>query len=875
LTPRTNPPSPHGVRTVEELVDRLRQLRAWSGMPYRAVHREVLRLRSARGVPERPVYNTIYRCFQVDRIRLDVEVVVDIAQVLLGDESRAASWRQACQVIEGAVGAAQIVDVTGVLPEESGDFTGRAADLRTLVERRGVTVIDGMAGVGKTRLAVHAAHRIAADVRLSVDLRGFDPNRPPADSGAVLDGFLRCLGVSGDQVARLDRAERAAKYRQLLTGRRAVVLLDNAATVEQVNPLLPTNPESVAIITSRHELDIADAEHITLAEFTADEVGEFLRSGRTDVTPAEAHEIGRLVAYLPLALAIVAARINASPEWTVADHLERLDQQRRNMRLDEGVESAFALSYQDLPADVRRTFLLLALHPGTEVERYSAAALTSLDLNTVYQHLNDLHTAHLLQQKAPGRYTFHDLIRVFATGRTHDELPASIGRVARARLLDYYVSACAQAMGHLLPTDEQPETPVPDTELPIFDDVSSAAEWLDAEQANLLAAAIYADENARSDITRLLSALIGRYLHESGRFRDAEVLHTRALHTARGGERSRELSRLGAITARLGRWAEAVGWFEMALAVAHELDDWAQERRALNGLGNCFWALDRLDDALDCHRQALEIARRRGDRAGEGRTLGNIGAVYERSGRYADAVSMFERSLHIARELGDHDDQLYAANNLVTMCIRLGRLDDAEVHCKQAVAISRKVGSRYQEATSLGNLAELYGRLGRYDEALDLAQSAVSLSRETDDRAGECVQLSIMGGIYQQAQQYDEALRTLRRALDIAIEVDVARVEMSVRTLIGETLLRSGSPTQAIDFYREALTAAEETHALDRLASAHRGLGDALSATGDRAGAESHWRGALLIYTDLGVPEAEEIRARLDQKNADRRRSSS
>lgn len=857
------PPDAHGVRTIDELAARLRELRAWSGLSYRTVHRGVLRLRTTRGVPEQPVYNTVYRSFQAGRTRLDIELVVDIAQVLLGEESAAATWRQACRVIEGLASAGQIVDVTADLPAESGEFTGRADELRFLLERRGSTVIDGMAGIGKTRLAVHAAHRLDADVRLAVDLRGFDPDRPPADPGAVLDGFLRCLGVSGELIGRLDLAERTAEYQRALAGQRAVILLDNAATVEQITPLLPNDPECAVLITSRRALDVPAARHVSLPTFSDAEVVEFLRVEQLDIDAADAREFGELVAYLPLALAIVAARIKASPEWTVTDHLDRLNQQRQTLRLDQGVESALALSYQNLPADMRRTFLLLSLHPSGDVDCYAAATLAGISLATVNQHLAHLQTANLLQQNTIGRYAFHDLIRVYATSRAHDELPASAHRAALARLLDYYVSACARAMMQITPTEKRPDIPEPETELPTFDDAHSAAGWFAAERANLVAVAIYADENDRSDVTRMLSRLIGRYLHENGRLEAAQTLHTRSLRTAEGAERSRELSRLGAIAARSGRSTEAVGWFEMALAVAREFDDPAQERRALNGLGNCFWWQGRYDDSLAHHRRALEIAHQLGDRTGAARTLGNIGAVYERLGRYADAVSMFERSLQIARELAERDHQSHALNNLAVMCLRLGRLGDAEAYCKQTIVVSRDAGDRYNELSGLGGLGEVYCRLGRYEEALDFAQRAVSLSREVEDRSGESIQLMVVGGIYRQTGQYDESLRTLRQALEIATEVPLPRTEINIRNLIGLTLFQAGSPAQAIDYHRAALAIEESVNALDQRAQAHHGLGDALSAIGDHARAESHWREALRIYSELGVPEAAEVRTRL------------
>jgi len=206
--PAGPPPEPYGVGTVHELTERLQSLRAWAGLSYRAIHHEVVRSRRARGVVEQPVLNTVYRCLQPGRARLDVELVVDIARTLLGDPAGAEAWRYACQVIAGRASAAGVVDVFDTLPQDLTQFIGRRRELKMITEwvDEGVTgmvisAITGMTGIGKTRLAVHAAHVLARrslfDQVLAVNLRGFDPTRPPADPAAVLAGFLRRLGVTG------------------------------------------------------------------------------------------------------------------------------------------------------------------------------------------------------------------------------------------------------------------------------------------------------------------------------------------------------------------------------------------------------------------------------------------------------------------------------------------------------------------------------------------------------------------------------------------------------------------------------------------------------------------------------------------------------
>ena len=255
--PAGEPPGPSDVRTPDELSERLRLLRAWAGNPsYGTIRRRIAQARAARGIPrsETPGRTTVYDCFQPSRRRLDADLVVDIVHVLGLNDVRVTQWRQACQVIAGRAAAASIVSAWANLPDDLPEFTGRREELDRVLgvidttAGAGTTVvisaIEGMPGVGKTTLAIHAGHLLLrrgrfSELQLSVDLRGYDPQRPPADPAAVLDVFLRRLGVPGEQIHNLDLAARAAKYRQLLAGKQALIMLDNAANEDQVRLLLP------------------------------------------------------------------------------------------------------------------------------------------------------------------------------------------------------------------------------------------------------------------------------------------------------------------------------------------------------------------------------------------------------------------------------------------------------------------------------------------------------------------------------------------------------------------------------------------------------------------------------------------------------------
>lgn len=448
-----DPPTPSGATTIEQLIQRLQLLRAWSGMSYRSIHRELVRTRAIRGVPERPVLNTVYRCFQPGRVRLDIDLVVEIAHLLLGDETAAEEWRQACWVVTGLCRAAAVVNVADTWPVDLPSFTGRHLDLHKIVQPENgqwaelaIWAISGMPGVGKTRLAVRAGHLLRSrdlftQLQLVVDLRGHDPDRPPVDPNAVLEGFLRKLGMSGSQIQHLRMVERTAKFRELLAGTRAMLLLDDAASAEQVRPLLPAEPGCLVLITSRHVLsDLFSVRHLPLDVLTHDEAVSVLRHASDDVM-AEPElniiaDLAELLGRLPLALELVVNRIRARPDWTLTDHLDRHRYHRHSLRLDNEVEAAITLSYRSLPADQQRAFRLLALHPGGNITPHAAAALIDTDLDAAGCHLEQLTAASLLQCPKPGEYRFHDIIHTYAIGRALEEDAARARRASLARLFD-------------------------------------------------------------------------------------------------------------------------------------------------------------------------------------------------------------------------------------------------------------------------------------------------------------------------------------------------------------------------------------------------------------------------------------------------------
>ncbi|MFF5081546.1 hypothetical protein ACFY36_31240 [Actinoplanes sp. NPDC000266] len=481
-------PDPARAMSLDGLVEQLRSLKVWAGDPsYATIMARVNAGWAATGRPasELVIRSTVAHCFRPGRRRLNTGLVVAIVEALHPDTGYVAQWRQALRVIGGETGAASQVRVQDSLPLGQALFTGRTAELGHLEtvlagDSAVVVTIEGMAGVGKTELALQAGRRVSFDQVLFIDLRGFhsDPAQPPADPAAVLDGFLRLLGVPGHRIPH-GLTARVALYRRRLHGARALVVLDNAVSAEQVRPLVPGTPGSVTLVTSRRHLGLSPAGGLTVGVFSPEEAAGYLAGALPGADPHVARRIARSCGHLPLALSLIAGHIRGTPGWTLAEHADRLDERLHHHRLDSGVELALSLSYQDLPEDRRRLMRPLALHPGHDFDAYAAAALTGTDLPAAEAGLAHLHGDHLLQPTFPSRYRFHDLVRAYAVAQARDQDPPGERRTALNRMFDHYLATTAAAMNTLEPTGTRPRPRAPGVPVPDLTSPGDAIAWLE------------------------------------------------------------------------------------------------------------------------------------------------------------------------------------------------------------------------------------------------------------------------------------------------------------------------------------------------------------------------------------------------------------
>ena len=706
-----------------------------------------------------------------------------------------------------------IAPVTGPaqLPGDVTAFTGRADELAELdllaFESRDllIVVVSGTAGVGKTALAVRWARRVAGaypDGHLYVNLRGYDPGQP-VRPGDALAGFLRALGKAGPDVPPTED-ERAAAYRSLLDGRRVLVMLDNAASVEQVRPLLPGGPSCLVVVTSRDSLAGLVARHgaqrLDLDILPLADAMGLLRSligGRVDAEPRAAAALAGHCARLPLALRVAAELAAASPGQRLEELAGELaGEQRRLDLLDAGgdghtaVRGVFSWSYRHLPAEAARAFRLAGLHPGPDFDAYAVAALTGVTITQARDVLALLARAHLIYPTAAGRYGMHDLLRAYASQLAAEHDSDTARAEALTALYDYYLGTAGQAMDVLVPAEKhyRPGSILVDSPVPSVASPAQARAWLDAQRATLVAVAAHTADAANSaGHAARLAAIVYRYLETGGHYADAVTIHGHAR-----------------------RAAALIG-------------DRAAEATALTNLGIISWRQGHYPQAADYHQQALAASVEIGDRTGEAIAVANIGTVYERQGRYEESIGLHQQALTLFRGTGDRAGEARALGNLGSVTGRQGDYEQAVGWYRQAQAVFHDIGDRVGEAAALPDLGVTYQRQGRYEQAIDCFRQALDIFRETGDRTGEA-----------------EALNG-----------------------VGEILLSTGRPGEARVEHTTALTLASQIGDTYEQARAHDGLGAALAATGDDGLARQHWVRALELYSEQGAPEADDVRARL------------
>jgi DNA-binding SARP family transcriptional activator/tetratricopeptide (TPR) repeat protein len=645
------------------------------------------------------------------------------------------------------------------LPVATRHFAGRAEAVKMLAglaagtgeEDRAVVIsaIEGTAGVGKTTLAVHVAHQVAdrfPDGQLYVNLRGFDPAGPPLSPGEAIRIFLEALGVPAAQIpASLDA--QAGLYRSLLAGRRMLVLLDNAAGVDQVRPLLPAGPGCLVLVTSRSQLTgLVAAEGaylLTLDVLTGAEARELLgrRLGpeRLSADPAAAGELIELCARLPLALAIAAARAAAQPHLPLAALAADLrDAGGRLDALDAGhgaanVRAVLASSYRQLDPAATRLFRLLGLHPGPDLSARAAASMAGLPLRQARHTLAELTRAHLLAEPVPGRFTFHDLLRAYAAERAGSGDSEAERHAATLRMLDHYLHTAYPAAMLLHPT-RRPVAPPPlqpGVEPEALENPGQALAWFEAERRVLMAAAAQALEAGFNIHAWQIPWALGRYLDLQGLWHDWAIIEQIAVAASgRLGDRAAQAfayQRLGIARARVGNYQEAYAHLERALGIYADIGDTAGQANAHNTLALTLHYEGRDSEGIGHAEQALAEYRTAGDQMGQAVALNTVGWLHTRLGDHHQALSYCQQTLDLLPEPGNPQLEAGAWDSLGYAHHHLGDHAESAACYQRALDLRRKIGDRWGQAETLGHIGDVRHAAGQPREARVAWEEALTI----------------------------------------------------------------------------------------------------------------------------------------------------
>ncbi|SDD77303.1 NB-ARC domain-containing protein [Glycomyces harbinensis] len=727
------------------------------------------------------------------------------------------------------------------LPRPPAGFVGREEHLDAIVSAVGdgaaIVAVHGMAGVGKTSLAVRAAHALAPrypDGQLFVDLHGFTNSagsRP--DAASVLTRVLDRLGVD-ERYLPTDLGELAACYRSTIANLRVLLVFENATDVEQLESLMPGTTTSLVLTTSRRDLSrLTSAYAVLLEPPSMREAVEMLGTAVSRITDDGAVAIAERCGRLPLALGLAAARLRSRPQWRAEDLLARLD--HKNRLLDEldmghgGVTAALRASYLELDPNHQRLLRRLSLVPGDDVETHAAAALCDTDQEDAAAMLESLVDVHLAESRSPGRYRLHDLVRLFATRLAELEEAQEDLDGAFIRLLGVYLHFSYQAAIQV-PSQHQRmlknEATRHDIGLPGFTDQESAVAWFQAERGNLAAAVLEAERAGHLESAwHLANAFSAFRMHERGIEQHLAVNRT-------------------------------------ALDIARRLDDERKEAHSLGDQGRHLMYASRHREAISCLERVAALNRKLGDNGGAALALRSIGIQHEQSGRFTEALDVYRAALALAETDAGTRAIVHINVNIIFPLLRLGRLADAERRLDAA--------EQHLEAEDGYNRIRIEFYRGAFvrehgDPATALVMHTACLEqcREAGLLGGFTAALIELGEDLLLLDRPAEAVTCFSQAVEQAEEMAYLAFERIARNGLGRALTATGSTGDAIDHHARAAALAETHEDVYELARARHGLAAAHRRRGEMSAAVRHLRRAVQGFEDCEVPEAAAAAAEL------------
>ena len=610
--------------------------------------------------------------------------------------------------------------IVRTLPRDIPDFTGREAEVEYLLDTlrtRGfagnnavaIHAVDGMAGIGKTTLAIHVGHRLDAEYpdALFLDLRAYTEGQAPMDSGEALEILMTMLGLTGDQIpTQFD--QRVARWRSELAGRRALIVLDNAASPEQVQPLLPGESGCLVVITSRVRLiGLHGVSPLTLDTMKpADAIQLFRLIAGVDRVTAEPGPVAAVAlrcGYLPLAIRLVASWLRHHPAKSVEHILDRLTGTL------SPISTALELSYRDLNYDQQLMFKRLGLHPGQTFTPETAGVLTDVELDRAQELLDELYDRNLIEEPQSNRYRFHDLTRDYARNLVNNRDPESDRRTAMSRLFDYYIDTIQQQQS------------------------MQEYSWFDDELPELLSCAHYAVTHGETGYAWRLPQALAVVLQLRGLYRQARVLHAGALEAACEHSDKR---------------AQAAIYIDLSI-----VDREANDRHS--ALSHCV--------------ESLRLYEECGDEHGQANANTELGVVYGEIGDYGNAQEHLTKALNLYIKLGNEIGQGNVQLALGVLCREMGDYHQADTHLKRALDIYG--GNRHGQADTYLGLGILAKLMGAYSEARDDLVTALRLYTELGSQQGEATLHTELGDLCDLVGDRTEALRHWQQAKTLYAEM--------------------------------------------------------------------------------------------------------
>jgi tetratricopeptide (TPR) repeat protein len=749
----------------------------------------------------------------------------------------------------GAVPGGQPAVALRTLPRDAAAFTGRTRELEWLVAAVsetaaggviGIHAVDGMAGIGKTAFAVHAAHQLAVrfpDGQIFLRLHAHTAGQRPVDPAEALATLLLTTGVAPQQIPPGLEA-RSATWRGHLAGKKVLLVLDDAVGSDQVRPLLPGAAGCLVLVTSRRRLTaLEEAAPISLGTLPPGEAADlFVRlAGRPGLQPTEAAvaDVTELCGYLPLAIRLVAAGLRHHPAWTIADLAADLATARDRLAAmqaeDVSVAAAFDLSYQDLTVGQQRLFRRLGLHPGADIDAYAAAALDSAGLRATRRRLGELYDQNLIGEHTRGRYRLHDLLREHARALAATD-DAADQQAAVGRLLDYYLHTAVAASQHTAwrPSVTGPPLSGPAPAwAPDLRTEEEAIAWLGTERGNLHACVGYAAAHARVVHTVRIPAAVSDFLLTEG------------------------------------HWTEAVTLGQVALAAARTAGDLQGQAWTLNQLGTVQELTGEYPAAAASQAQALQLFRDLSDRHGQACALNQLSTVQRLTGDYAAATASLSQGLRLFHDLGDRRGQAWALTQLGMVQRRTGDYPAATASLTQGLRLFRDLGDRHGQAWALNQLGVVQQLTGDYPAATASLTQALPLFRDQGDLQGQAWALNHLGVVQQLTGDYPAATASLTQALQLFRDLGDRHGQTGASINLGEILFISSAYREARGYFAQALSITRDINTPVEEARALEGIGRCHIQEGSPSQGAAHIRQALAIYRRIGAPEAQRIEATL------------